>query len=362
MINCCLVRPASLRGMGTFCFNILKQIEALKSGHTLILVTNSRESEKFLKSHFQEGKDVVVVCVTAPFPIFEQFVVPIIVWKMKPDVFVHSGDTASLLIRNFKVNNALLLHDVYFTYRTDYRLTLKGYLSRFYRAVTVRLCVYRATNVVTVSEFARKEILKAYPRLDPRVLSIAPNGPSFEPLPFAAIEKQEVLLIVSGPDPQKNLSFFLRGVQENQGFLDELHRVVVVGVDAAVSIGADEHPKIKYCGYMAATELSELFSSARFLAVPSLKESFGIPALDGLLNGCRLLVSRSGALPEVVGDFGIFFDPHCVDSLDSALSQSRSEPKLSVAQMEKQAKYACRFNWSSSAKALLTAIEGQREI
>ena len=47
--------------------------------------------------------------------------------------------------------------------------------------------------------------------------------------------------------------------------------------------------------------LDALYRGAAALAVPSLSEGFGLPALEAMARGCPVVASKAGALPEVVG-------------------------------------------------------------
>lgn len=53
------------------------------------------------------------------------------------------------------------------------------------------------------------------------------------------------------------------------------------------------------------TELAELLASAEIACIPSLYEGFSLPAVEAMASGTPLVVSRTGALPEVVGEPGV---------------------------------------------------------
>jgi glycosyltransferase involved in cell wall biosynthesis len=53
------------------------------------------------------------------------------------------------------------------------------------------------------------------------------------------------------------------------------------------------------------TELAEVLASAEIACIPSLYEGFSLPAVEAMASGTPLVVSRTGALPEVVGEPGV---------------------------------------------------------
>src|SRR5262249_29719790 len=53
--------------------------------------------------------------------------------------------------------------------------------------------------------------------------------------------------------------------------------------------------------------------------VPSLYEGFSLPAVEHMASGTPLVASRTGALPEVVGDAAVLIEPGDVEELAAAL-------------------------------------------
>ena len=64
--------------------------------------------------------------------------------------------------------------------------------------------------------------------------------------------------------------------------------------------------RIRFAGWQVAQELVGTLNRHRVLVLPSVcEETFGIVVLEGLACGCVPLVTRSGGLPEAVGDCGV---------------------------------------------------------
>ncbi|PTB99328.1 hypothetical protein C9993_03765 [Marinobacter sp. Z-F4-2] len=53
----------------------------------------------------------------------------------------------------------------------------------------------------------------------------------------------------------------------------------------------------------------ELYRKAYGFVFPSLYEGFGIPLLESMASGTPIICSNTTAIPEVVGDAALFFDP-----------------------------------------------------
>lgn len=61
-------------------------------------------------------------------------------------------------------------------------------------------------------------------------------------------------------------------------------------------------------GLVSDTRLRELFQKASVYIQPSLHEGFGLSVIEAMQYGCIPVVSKHGALPEVVGGFGVILE------------------------------------------------------
>ena len=59
----------------------------------------------------------------------------------------------------------------------------------------------------------------------------------------------------------------------------------------------------------SARDMAALYRGARGLVFPSLKEGFGLPAIESLACGTPCVVARVGGLLEAAGPLGLFVDP-----------------------------------------------------
>ena len=76
-------------------------------------------------------------------------------------------------------------------------------------------------------------------------------------------------------------------------------------------------------------ELARIVASAEIACVPSLYEGFSLPTVEAMACGTPLVVSRAGAIPEVVGEDGLCADlvtPGDVGELAHALAALLDDP------------------------------------
>ena len=68
-------------------------------------------------------------------------------------------------------------------------------------------------------------------------------------------------------------------------------------------------------GYVMDEELNSLFSQSRVYIQPSLHEGFGLSVIEAMQAGCIPIISRWGALPEVVGKYGIILEDETPEAI-----------------------------------------------
>lgn len=84
-------------------------------------------------------------------------------------------------------------------------------------------------------------------------------------------------------------------------------------------------------GYVTDEELIALYSMCKAFCFVSLYEGFGIPPLEALACGAKVIVSDSSALPEVVGSVGVTVNPLDVDAIaDSILTEMQGHNNKNV--------------------------------
>jgi len=78
--------------------------------------------------------------------------------------------------------------------------------------------------------------------------------------------------------------------------------------------------------------------------------------LESMACGTPVIASNAGALPEVVGDAGVLFDPHRADQLADALERVLSDEGLRTDLARRGLRRAADFSWKASARAALAAF------
>jgi glycosyltransferase involved in cell wall biosynthesis len=97
--------------------------------------------------------------------------------------------------------------------------------------------------------------------------------------------------------------------------------------------------------------LAACYAHAAVFVFPSLHEGFGLPLLEAMMNGCPVISSNRGALPEIGADAAIYFDPAEPDQLvDLVEALDRDRPRA-AALAARGLSRAADFSWRRTADA-----------
>jgi glycosyltransferase involved in cell wall biosynthesis len=191
---------------------------------------------------------------------------------------------------------------------------------RFFERRSLR----RATSILCVSEYTRRQVLRFDPRLAPHRVVVLPNTyaphlgadtPSAAPTPTASAAPR--LLLVSrllATDPYKGVDLMIEAMPQIRArFPGATLRVVGTGDDLPrlqqVRHRACAGDAVEFLGAVNDETLREEYRRCDLFALPSRKEGFGLVYLEAMSWGKPCLAARAGGAPEVVGDQDSVRDP-----------------------------------------------------
>lgn len=247
--------------------------------------------------------------------------------------------------------------------------------------------VKRATKIITISKFSKKEISKHYHKASKDIVVAYPSFHFVESASNNAIRdffktiglKNKYFLYLGTLQPRKNLIGLITAYEE---FLRKIAAanlksknqkqkqlnppdLVIAGKIGWLAQGildrVQQSPfseKIILTGFIEDKFKRALYQNASASFLLSFYEGFGIPALESMQAGTIPIVANNSSLPEVVGQAGLVVNPRDSHQISDAMLRIYQMPHKELLKyktaMHRQTK---KFNWRESAQVILKVLE-----
>ncbi len=217
----------------------------------------------------------------------------------------------------------------------------------------------RLERILTVSESSRRDIVADF-RVDPDRVDVVPLGvdDGFGP-PQTPRVPGRIVAMASADAPLKGIGTLIEAVAklrtEREVELLLVARPQPGGRTERLVAQHDLGDVVRFVHGVAEAELVEMMGSAEIGCVPSLHEGFSLPTVELMACGTPLVASRTGAIPEVVGEDGACADlvpPGDVDALAQALARLLDDPgRRARMGAAGHARAREQFSWRAVAEA-----------
>lgn len=168
------------------------------------------------------------------------------------------------------------------------------------------------------------------------------------------------LLSVGTQSPNKNLAALIAA--HAQAGPDVLPLALVGATVPGLAKAATGQGRVHQLGRVPDNDLRGLYEGAAGFVFPSLHEGFGIPPLEAMELGVPVICARSGAMPDVLGDAPLWFDPRDSVDMTRALQDfAQMSEGDSQKMIERGHRVASGYRWRDSALQLQKVLTGAVE-
>ena len=188
-------------------------------------------------------------------------------------------------------------------------------------AIMVKLMLKYATIILAVSEFTKKEILQYTNNQNIRLVY---NGIDFNRFTPGTI-KEDIVLIV-GPITKAQIDIHGLDVFINCASKLPTTRFIAIGVSEDALeylVNSDIPSNVELLGFLPQQALIPYYQKAKVYCQLSFRESFGVSLAEAMLCECIPVVTKRGAMPEVVGNTGYYALFQDVDSTVQAIKKAK---------------------------------------
>lgn len=259
-------------------------------------------------------------------------------------------------------------------------LTFPSRRARLFWRAKVSMALAQARLVLTVSDFAAREIADVL-RVAPARIRVAVEAPAAAYRPSDCTADVDRLAAraglprgarwfayVGGFNPHKHVDVIVRAHAEvSRESSAPPHLVLVGATDGDVFHGA--HARIQsaidaggtgqlvhWTGFLPDDDLRHLLTGSLALLLPSESEGFGLPAVEAAACGAPVIATTASPLPELLAGGGIFVQPRDHPALVAALRAMLADEPARVAMGARARARAALLTWRRGADAALDAL------
>jgi glycosyltransferase involved in cell wall biosynthesis len=295
-------------GVGYYTEHLLQHLSRESAGDELVVISNRPvDVTRALAPHIR----IVSSRRRVPRMVWMQTLAPRLLRELGADV-VHF--TNGMIPVASPIPTVVTIHDMSLTMYPRYHPLRRVLLNRPF----VNLAARRADAVITVSQSAKRDIVRLYNLPADRVHVVhEAAAPSFrrvaDPAELDRVRRRygladRFVLYVGTIEPRKNLRQLLEGFAARHKRGDLPHQLVCAGPYGWLSGDIQQRIErlkvrdaIRFTGYVPFDDLPALYTLAEMFVFPSLYEGFGLPVIEAMASGTPVITGLVPALAEVAG-------------------------------------------------------------
>jgi glycosyltransferase involved in cell wall biosynthesis len=364
---------AKIGGGVTYLKNLMLNMVELAPQHKFYIFLKKELESEFRQVNSSDKHNLQVIS----FPIhnkielifYEFIVMPFILRKIEADLVYCPADIAPLLVPCHLVIG--VQHQFIYYPEVYNRLSIYNYLMKF----IIKRSLKKADGIICISESLKKR-LKEYFKINEEKISVIYHGTEFKSYKSSILcknpelqaiisDNRKIILSVSTIAPHKNYEVLLEAYSMLDKEYTKNYKVVIVGkrlepyfsklvkICKNLNISQD----IIFTDFISFEALEYLYRNSVLFVFPSLLEGFGLPPLEAMYFGIPVLSSNSPAMPEILGDAAIYFDPYNPLDLKEKIKMLLENNKIRDDLITRGYQRVSLFSWQRCALETLKFFE-----
>jgi len=223
----------------------------------------------------------------------------------------------------------------------------------------LRHAVKKAEKIITPSQFVKDDLVGLY-QVSPDKIKVIYEGYFLEETQkssSAFVKKEPLkpfLLYVGAFYPHKNLERLIKVFSRLNK--DKKFQLVIAGKKDEFYQRLSKQIKdddIIFTGFVAESELKDLYQRAVLFVFPSLYEGFGLPTVEAQAHRLPVAASNQSCLPEILEDSVQYFNPEDEEDMFNKISQVLNDQNLQQDLVKRGLENIQRFSWHRMVKETL---------
>ena len=303
------------------------------------------------------------------YPLWEQVALPIAAKKHKVDILHCTSNTAPIWCSTPLM---LTLHDIIFLEPRDKNnKSLYQNMGWLYRRIVVPKILNKCKRIITVSNFELNNIISKL-NIPKQQMAMVYNGynnwfrpiENVEDVTSKYIDKIGYFFFLGNTDPKKNTERTLIAYSKYLK-MSKIKRKLLIAdlksqhLEEIISRKGLEDIKdnVVLTGYVVNSDLPYIYNGAFTFLYTSLRESFGIPLLEGMACGTPVITSNTSSMPEIGGKNAALINPESSDEIAAMMLKIENNSDFRNEIINNGLERAKLFSWKNTATNLLKLYE-----
>lgn len=245
----------------------------------------------------------------------------------------------------------MCIHDIAYKTHPEYFKTLHGRLSVLWHCFLFSQAINSRYHIFTVSYFSKYSIIDTYGVSNKSRISVLGNGWQHMStiLPDDSVIQRNNLMkgcfyfTIGNINYNKNIQWVLDYAQKHP-----TEEFIVSGRMVKNSmVDFKNMPNVKWLGFLHDREIVSLYQNCKAFIFPSIHEGFGIPPLEALCFGAKVIIANTSCLPEIFQGSVYYIDPYDINiNIDELLKGTSIAPAQLVLDRYSWKKIAINFKKS----------------
>lgn len=291
--------------------------------------------------------------------LWEQFALPVLAKVMSVDVTVSPANYGPLVAPS----PIIMLRNSLAVVGKETRPVKRLYWAGL--TIMTALSLLTCKRAIAVSNYARKALTFGIGQKLMKKVTIIHHGVKETYSPGEKVERCNYLLAVSDIYVQKNLHTLIQALVLVRKSFPDIHlKVAGKAIDKGYlqeindSIQINEiGDSIEFIGEQSAEELLEYYRQCKMFVFPSTVETFGNPLVEAMACGAPVLSSNSAAMPEILGDAALFFDPLNAQEMANCIEKVLGDEEMQSELAKKSLRQAKKYSWQITARKTAKVIK-----